>query len=158
MLPEQVIYNKEAESNIPKFACSILSEVTSEEHQRLLNSLANTLESQGIKITHIDMGETPELFDEKYRKLSKPAERDGYTPDLEGMKGALRHFGEVKTKVKVDPNIDAQLKAFTGREMNGKVIPLHIVVPKELKKELESKLYKLGLYDKYKKGTIKVWV
>ncbi len=131
--------------------------MTSEEHQKLLNSLANALEDQGIRITHIDIGETPELFDEKYRNLPKPIERDGYSPDLEGMKGALRYFGEVKTSVKDDPNIDAQLRAFTSREMNGKDIPLHIVVPKEFKKQLEDKLYKMGLYDKYKKGSIKVW-
>ncbi|MDE1830614.1 MAG: hypothetical protein KGI25_09855 [Thaumarchaeota archaeon] len=131
--------------------------MVSEDHQRMLNSLAKALESQGIKITHIDMADTPELFDEKYRKLSKPEERDGYSPDLEGMKGALRHFGEVKLKVKGDPDIDGQLRAFTSREMNGKEVPLHIVVPKELKKELEGRLYKLGLYDKYKKGAIMVW-
>lgn len=131
--------------------------MVSEEHQKLLNSLANALESQGIKITHIDMADMPELFDEKYRKLAKPDERDGHAPDLEGVKGVLRHFGEVKLKIKGDPDIDAQLRAFTSREMDGKEIPLHIVVPKELKKELEGKLYKLGLYDKYKKGTIKVW-
>lgn len=131
--------------------------MTSAEHQKLLNSLANALESEGVKITHIDVGETPELFDEKYRKLPKPVERDGHSPDLEGMKGALRHLGEVKTSIKDDPNIDAQLRSFTSREMNGKDIPLHIVVPKELKKQLEGKLYKMGLYDKYKKGSIKIW-
>lgn len=131
--------------------------MTSAEHQKMLNSLAATLESQGITITHIDIAEMPEYFDEKYRNLPKPKERDGQTPDLEGMKGALRHLGEVKTGIKDDPNINAQLKAFTGREMNGKDIPLHIVVPKELKKELEKKLYKLGLYEKCKKGAIKIW-
>ena len=131
--------------------------MTSEDHQRLLNSLANALESQGVRITHIDMAGTPEFFDEKYRKLAKPDERDGHSPDLEGMKGALRHFGEVKTKIKDDPNIDAQLKAFTNRKIDNRDIPLHIVVPKDLKKELEKKLYKLGLYDKYKKGIIRIW-
>ncbi|MDE1764796.1 MAG: hypothetical protein KGI27_00840 [Thaumarchaeota archaeon] len=131
--------------------------MVSEDHQRLVNALANILESQGITITHVDMAETPELFDEKYRKLAKPDERDGYSPDLEGMKGALRHFGEAKTKIKDDPNIDAQIRAFTNREMDGKDIPLHMVVPKELKKELEGKLYKMGLYNKYKNGTIKIW-
>ncbi|MDE1726630.1 MAG: hypothetical protein KGH89_05130 [Thaumarchaeota archaeon] len=131
--------------------------MTSDEHQRLVNSLANTMESQGITITHIDIDKTPEYFDERYRSLPKPKERDGQTPDLEGMKGALRHFGEAKTSLKDDPNIDAQLKAFTGREMDGKDIPLHIAIPKELKKELEKKLYKIGLYEKYKKGSIKVW-
>ncbi|NHI02505.1 hypothetical protein DYY67_0544 [Candidatus Nitrosotalea sp. TS] len=131
--------------------------MTSAEHQKMLNSLAITLESQGITITHIDIAEMPEYFDEKYRSLPKPKERDGQTPDLEGMKGALRHLGEVKTYIKDDPNINAQLKAFTGREMNGKDIPLHIAVPKELKKELEKKLYKLGLYEKCKKGSIRIW-
>lgn len=131
--------------------------MVSEAHQRLLNSLANTWESIGIIVTHIDIAETPEFFDEKYRGLPRPSERDGQCPDLEGMKGAMRHLGEAKTSVKDDPDIDAQLKAFTGREMNGREIPLHIVLPKELKKQLEGKLYKLGLYEKYKKGTIKVW-
>jgi hypothetical protein len=131
--------------------------MTSVEHQRMLNSLAATLESQGITITHIDIAEMPECFDEKYRNLPKPKERDGHVPDLEGMKGALRHLGEVKTSIKDDPNIDAQLRAFTGREMNGKEIPLHIVVPKELKKELEKKLYKMRLYEKCKKGSVKIW-
>ncbi len=130
--------------------------MTSEEHQKLLNSLANALEAEGITITHIDTAETPELFDDKYRELPKPIERDGHVPDLEGMRGALRHLGEVKTDIK-DPNLDSQLKAFTNREMSGKDIPLHIAVPKNLKKELEAKLYRLKLYDKYKKGSIRIW-
>lgn len=129
----------------------------SEEHQKLLNSLANVLESEGITVTHIDISDTPDLFDEKFRKLPKPNERDGNIPDLEGMKGALRHIGEVKMKVKEDAILDSQLKSFTNREMNGKEIPLHIAVPKELKSDLEKKLYKIGLYDKYKKGTIRIW-
>jgi len=108
-------------------------------------------------VTHIDIAEFPDLFDDKFRKLPKPKERDGHTPDLEGMKGALRHIGEVKTKIKGDSILDSQLKSFTNREMNGKEIPLHIAVPKELKKELENKLYKMRLYDKYKKGIIRIW-
>lgn len=130
--------------------------MVSEEHQKLLNSLANALEAEGVTITHIDIAETPELFDYKYRDLPKPNERDGQIPDLEGMKGALRHLGEVKTSIK-DSNLDSQLKAFTNREMNSKDIPLHIAVPKKLKKELEARLYRLRLYEKYKKGTIRIW-
>jgi len=130
--------------------------MVSEEHQKLLNSLAKALEAEGIIITHIDIANTPEFFDDKYRKLPKPKERDGYTPDLEGMNGALRHLGEVKISIK-DPNLDSQLKAFANREMDGKDVPLHIVVPQSLKKEVEKKLYKLMLYNKYKKGTIRVW-
>jgi hypothetical protein len=130
--------------------------MASQEHQKLLNSLANALEAEGVTITHIDIAETPELFDDKYRDLPKPNQRDGQTPDLEGMKGALRYLGEVKTDIK-DSNLDSQLKAFTNREMSGKDIPLHIAVPKKLKKELEAKLYRLRLYEKYKKGTIRIW-
>lgn len=131
--------------------------MVSEEHQKLLNSLAKALEAEGIIITHIDIADTPEFFDDKYRKLPKPKERDGYTPDLEGMKGALRHLGEVKTSIKEDPNLDSQFKAFASREMDGKDMPFHIAVPQSLKKEVEKKLYKLRLYNKYKKGTIRVW-
>ncbi len=131
--------------------------MASEEHQKLLNSLAKSLEVEGITITHIDIAQTPEIFDEKYRKLPKPKERDGHAPDLEGMKGALRHLGEVKTLIKGDPNLDSQLKSFTNREINGKEIPLHIAIPQSLKKELENKLYKMGLYGRYKKGSIKIW-
>jgi hypothetical protein len=131
--------------------------LTFEAHQRLLNSLAKAMENQGIIITHVDIDETPEYFDEKYRKSPIPKERDGYKPDLEGMKGVLRHLGEVKITIKDDKNLDSQFKAFANLEMNGKEIPFHIAVPKPIKKEVEKRLYKLSLYDKYKKGIIKIW-
>ena len=131
--------------------------MASQAHQKLLNSLAKSMEDFGITITHLDLDGTPELFDEKYRKLSAPKERDGYKPDLEGMKGVLRHLGEAKIKIKDDENLASQFRAFTNLEMNGKEIPLHIAVPKSLKKDLEKMLYKLDLYIKYKKGTIKIW-
>jgi hypothetical protein len=131
--------------------------MTLEDHQRLLNSLAMALEKQGITITHLDINEMPEYFDEKYRKLPTPKERDGYKPDLEGMKGALRHLGEVKIMIKGDENIDSQFKVFANREMNGKEIPFHIAAPKSIRKDLEKKLYKFGFYDKYKRGIIKIW-
>ena len=126
-----------------------------EAHQKLLNSLARSMESFGIIITHLDVNGTPEYFDEKYRKLPPPKERDGYKPDLEGMKGALRHLGEAK--IALDDEFTSQIRAFTSLEMNGNEIPLHIAVPKSLKKDLEKKLYKLDLYKKYKNGTIKIW-
>ncbi|HET6457778.1 MAG TPA: hypothetical protein VFG24_02725 [Nitrosopumilaceae archaeon] len=128
-----------------------------EAHQRLLNSLAKSMEDFGITITHLDIDGTPEYFDEKYRKLPVPKERDGHRPDLEGMKGALKHLGEAKITIKDDENIASQFVAFTSLEMNGKEIPLHLAVRKSLKKELEKKLYKLDLYKKYKNGTIKIW-
>jgi len=131
--------------------------MASQAHQKLLNSLAKSMEDFGITITHLDLDGTPELFDEKYRKLSAPKERDGYKPDLEGMKGVLRHLGEAKIKIKDDENLASQFRAFTNLEMNGKEIPLHIAVPKSLKKDLEKMLYKLDLYIKYKKGAIKIW-
>ena len=73
------------------------------------------------------------------------------------MKGALKHLGEAKIKINDDENLASQFKAFTSLEMNGKEIPLHVAVPKSLKKNLEKKLYKLDLYKKYKNGTIKIW-
>ena len=41
--------------------------------------------------------------------------------------------------------------------MNNEEIPFHIAAPKSIKKDLEKKIYKLGFYDKYRKGTIKIW-
>jgi hypothetical protein len=128
-----------------------------EAHQKLLNSLAKSMEDLGITITHLDIDGTPEYFDEKYRKLPAPKERDRYKPDLEGMRGALRHLGEVKIKIKEDENLVSQFRAFTNLEMNGNEIPFHIAVPKSLKKDLEKMLYKLDLYKKYKNGTIRIW-
>jgi predicted transcriptional regulator len=112
--------------------------MTLEAHQKLLNSLAKAMEHQGITITRLDIDGTPEYFDEKYRKLPVPKERDGYIPDLEGMKGALRHLGEAKIMIKGDENLDAQFRVFANREMNGKEIPFHIAVPKSIKKEAEN--------------------
>src|SRR5713226_8985243 len=109
-----------------------------EAHQRLLNSLAKSMEGFGIIITHLDIDGTPEYFDEKYRKLPAPKERDGYKPDLEGMKGVSRHLGEAKIKIDGDENLASQFRAFTSLEMNGKEIPLHVAVPKSLKKDLEK--------------------
>ncbi len=73
------------------------------------------------------------------------------------MKGALRHLGEAKIKIKDDENLVSQFRAFTNLEMNGKEIPFHIAVSKSMKKDLEKKLYKLDLYNKYKKGISKIW-
>ncbi|TSA18286.1 MAG: hypothetical protein D4R72_02590, partial [Nitrosopumilales archaeon] len=124
--------------------------MASEAHQRLLNSLAKSMEDFGITITHLDIDGTPEYFDEKYRKLPMPKERGAHKPDLEGMKGVVRHLGEAKIMIKDDENLVSQFRAFTSLEMNGKEIPLHIAVPTSLKKDLEKKLYKLDLYKKYK--------
>ena len=126
-----------------------------EAHQKLLNSLVKSMESFGVVITHLNIDGAPEYFDEKYRKLPAPKERDGYKPDLEGMKGVLRHLGEAK--ITLDEEFTSHLRAFTSLEMNGREIPFHIAVPKSLKKELEKKLYKMDLYKKYKNGTIKIW-
>ena len=129
----------------------------SEEHQKLLNGLARGLEKNGVEITHLDISGTPEFFDEKYRDLPTPTEREDHVPDLEGMKDGLRHLGEAKIDINNDSNIDSQLEVFANREIDGKDIPLHIVIPKNLKEDLETKLKELGLYDKYDNKLISIW-
>jgi len=129
----------------------------SKKHQKLLNGLANGLEKNGVTITHIDISGTPEYFDEKYRKLPTPKEREKRVPDLEGSKNGLKHLGEAKIDINSDSNIDSQLKIFSNRTINDKHVPLHIVIPPELKKDLKEKLKELELYDKYKKGQINIW-
>jgi hypothetical protein len=54
--------------------------LTFEAHQRLLNSLAKAMENQGITITHVDIDETPEYFDEKYRKSPIQKKETGVNP------------------------------------------------------------------------------
>lgn len=131
--------------------------MASETHQRLLNSLARALEQDGIKITHIDIDGDPQFFDEKYRDLPTPGERNGHVPDLEGIKNNLRHLGEVKKVIKGDENLESQFKVFSSRTMNDTPMPLHIGVPKSLKEELRQKLHDIGLGDKLDNGRIKIW-
>ena len=55
------------------------------EHQRLVNLLAQELEKRrNIKIMAIDISDTPEHFEERYRELPRPSEYDGSIPDLVG--------------------------------------------------------------------------
>jgi len=127
--------------------------MASKEHQRMLNSLALALEKEGVKITHLDIDGMLEYFEEKYRNLPTPTERDGHIPDLEGMQNGLKHLGEVKTDVYGDNNIDSQLNVFANRQMNGQSIPLHITVPKALVDDLRKKLSELGLQE----SLIRIW-
>lgn len=129
----------------------------SKEHQKLLNGLAKGLEKKGTTITHIDISGTPEFFDEKYRELPTPMERDGHIPDLEGTKDGLKQLGEAKIDINNDSNIDSQLKVFANSEMKGKPVPLHVVVPENLKDDLKKKFKELQLYDKYENGQIHIW-
>ena len=132
--------------------------MVSEEHQKLLNSLARVLEKkESVTITHLDIDGMPECFDEKYRNLPTPSERDHHIPDLEGKKDSLKHLGEAKISIEGDENLNDQFKIFSNRVMNEKSIPFHIIVPKSLVKDVEKKLEELGLSDKYKAGVISIW-
>ncbi len=49
--------------------------MASEEHQKLLNSLARVLEKkESVTITHLDIDGMPKCFDEKYRNLPTPSD------------------------------------------------------------------------------------
>lgn len=131
--------------------------MASEAHQRLLNSLARALEKNGVEITHLDIDGGPRFFDEKYKNLPTPTEREGHIPDLEGKRDGLRHLGEAKIAIEGDDNLESQFKVFSSRQMNDRPIPFHIVVPKSLRKDIEQKLYEIGLKEKWESGRISIW-
>lgn len=132
--------------------------MVSEVHQRLLNSLANGLEKDGVTITHLDIDGTPEYFDEKYRDLPTPTERDGHVPDLVGIKNDVRCLGDAKIEIEGDDNLESQFIAFSSRQMkNGTPIPFHIAVPENLKDEMKQKLKDIGLEEKLENGRIIIW-
>lgn len=135
--------------------------MASEEHQILVNSLAKALETQkGVTITHIDIDGTPEFFDDKYKNLETPPEHgdDKRIPDIQGVKDGVIHLGEAELDLN-DENVDSQLKTFSGLQMTktGIAVPFHIIVPKNLEKDLHQKISDLGLDSKVKTGQLTVW-
>lgn len=133
--------------------------MSSEQHQLLVNALALALEKQrGITITAIDIDGDPQFFDQKYRNLPTPADHDGI-PDLQGDDdNGIIHLGEAEIDVN-DSNVEKQLKAFSNRVMKGTdiSISLHVIVPKEIREDMESKIHQIGLGDKLDDGRITVW-
>ena len=135
--------------------------MASEEHQRLVNSLAKALETQrSVTITHVDIDGTPEFFDDKYKDLETPEKHgnDGLTPDIQGIKDGVIHLGEAEIDLN-DENVDSQLKTFSDLYVTktGAIVPFHIVVPKQLEKDLYQKISDLGLNPKLKTGQLNVW-
>ncbi len=133
--------------------------MASEQHQLLVNNLALALEEKrGITITGIDIDGDAQIFDSKYRNLSAPSDHGGI-PDLEGEDSSgTTHLGEAEIDVN-DSNVEQQLKTFSNRVMNGTKtpVPLHVIVPKELREDMVSKIREIGLGDKLDDGRISVW-
>ena len=132
--------------------------MVSEEHQRLVNALAQAWERVGIRVTAIDMAGHPSYFDQKYRSLPTPSDHGGI-PDLEGVdvNGTL-HLGEAETDMQAE-NMESQLKNFSNRVMRKTRVrvPLHVVVPTRLVSQMEYKINHLGLGSDMASGRIRVW-
>lgn len=134
-------------------------QMVSEEHQRLVNGLARGLEGRGIEITAIDIDGTPQYFEERYRSLPTPKDRNGSIPDLVGKDAnGVNQLGEAKTDMEAE-NLNDQLKRFSNREMTktNASVPLHIVVPSRIKDQMASRIRELGLGDKLDRGEIRIW-
>lgn len=134
--------------------------MTAEEHHKLVNILAHTLETQKeVKIVEIDRGGATELFDQKYHHLPKPGKRGDRTPDLVGRdaEGTI-HLGEAETNMDAE-NLDDQLLAFSNRVMTKSEVPvpLHVIVPERISQNMEDRLRKLGLGQKLDDGRIIIW-
>ena len=134
--------------------------MASEEHQTLVNLLAQRLEEQrGIKIVRIDMAGTLQYFEQKYHNLPKPKAYNGSIPDLVGKdtKG-ITHLGEAETDMEAE-NLNNQLLAFSRWRMTKTKIPvpLHVIVPRRIKHKMESRIRSIGLGDKLDHGRITIW-
>jgi len=136
--------------------------MASEKHQRLINALARGLEQkEGVKITHIDIDDTPQSFDEKYRRLPEPIARNGKIPDLQGTdQRGVTHLGEAKTDVSgpYTEHAKEQICAFGCRVMKDTdvPVPLHVIVPRGGRDAMESFIRQIGFGDKIDKR-IHVW-
>jgi hypothetical protein len=141
---------------IPVFEKTIMG---SEKHQRLVNALALKLEEEHeIKITGIDVEGSTIFLNPKFRNLPMPDDHQGM-PDLQGNDSKETiHLGIVIIDEK-DPNVAEQLESFSSRSMNGTKIPvpLHVMVPNELRDDMESKIRQIGLGDKLDFGIITVY-
>ncbi len=129
----------------------------SEKHQRLVNALALKLEVQHeIKITGIVIDDL-QCFDQKFRNLPMPNDHDGI-PDIQGIDSNGKiHLGIAKIDVN-DSNVEKQLRSFSSRYMKGTKIParLHVIVPKEIRADMESKIHQIGLRDELVFGIITI--
>ena len=132
----------------------------SEEHQRLVNKLARLLEDQKkVRIVAIDIDGTPQYFDQKYRNLPKPSDRDGIIPDLKGVDANHTvHLGEAETDMEAE-NLDVQLQRLSNRVMTDTAIPipLHVIVPQRIRSQMEFRIRDIGLGDKLNDGRITIW-
>ena len=132
----------------------------SEEHQRLVNSLAKVLEDKvGVQITKVDIADTPHCFNQKYQNLPKPTEFDGRIPDLMGTDASgTIHLGEAETDMEAE-NLNEQLKAFSNLEMKvaKTSVPLHVIVPRRIRSQMESRIHNIGLGNKLGGRGITAW-
>ena len=128
----------------------------------MVNALARGLEQKkGVKITHVDVGNTPQLFDEKYRHLPEPRAIDGKIPDLQGKdQRGVTHLGEAETDVSgpYTKQTEEQLRVFGNRVMlDTKIpVPLHVIVPSGDREAMESIIRQIGLGSKIG-SQIRIW-
>ncbi len=136
--------------------------MASEKHQSLINALAKALEKEkGVEVTHIDVEDTPQLFDEKYSRLPKPYAVNGKFPDLLGKdQRGVTHIGEAETDVSGPhtEHAEGQLRAWGCLVMPDTKIPapLHVIVPRGDREAMENLIRRIGLGGKIG-NQIHVW-
>jgi hypothetical protein len=98
-------------------------EAPSEEHQRLVQALANYLKSNGWAVTHAD----------GIANFPRPYDIEGRIPDIIAKNQiGLLAYGEAETceSLEEEQTID-QLEVFSNRRMrdSGQIVPLFVIVP-----------------------------
>lgn len=133
--------------------------MASHTHPSLLNALANKLERNNVRITHLDMREGLQLFDTKYQHLKEPPDVDGKIPDLRGVdQQNVIHIGEAETSPS-DPHTESQLLTFACRVMSNTntPVPLHVIVSSEHTEAMKNTIRRIGLEGKMIDGQIRLY-
>lgn len=129
--------------------------MVSEEHQVLLNALANGLEADGGRVTGLERRGMRKPFDKKYWNLPPPDPVDRKTPDLQGWDGGRLILGEAEMSP-YGSHTESQLGTFVRHVMHRSDVSLYVAVPLEHSDAMENKIRRSG-WEYRKISYICVW-
>ena len=128
--------------------------MVSEDHQVLLNALANGLVREGVRLTGLERRGMQEPFDKKYWNIPPPQLVDGKTPDLQGECGERLILGEAEMSAD-GSHTESQLDTFVGYVVRHLSVSLYVAVPFEYRNRMKDML--LAMAEHQARDRIWVW-
>jgi len=127
--------------------------VVSEDHQVLLNALANGLEREEVLVTGLARQGMQEPFDRKYWGVPPPQLVDWKTPDLQGECGERLILGEAEMST-YGSHTESQLDTFVSHVVRHPSVSLHVAVPFEYKNRMKDMLLAMARHQ----ARHRIWV